>query len=436
MPPTPDVHPESLRRSLGLLDVAAIGVNGVIGTGIFFLPGAVAEQLGPAAVLTFLVSVLLCTLVVLCFAEVGSRFRSTGGPIIYSQAAFGETAGFMVGWITWVIRVVAWGALANGLVSAIDAIVPGALDYRVVIITALIAGLAAINIVGVKMGAVATNLFTAAKLLPIAFFIGIGVFHIDTDLFTPFAPRGLGEVAPATLVILYAFVGFEILTVPAGEMRSPRRSVPRALILVMTLVTVIYLLMWAVCQGTYPQLAGSANPVAEAAAVFMGPRGGALVAFGIFLSVLGINAGSALVAPRCLYALSHEGHLPKFLGYVHTGTHTPVVAILITAAVTLVVALSGSYVELAVISVVARFAQYIPTCLAVIHFRRRRPDEAPGFRIPGGYTVPVLAVALCAWLLVESEPDRLLWGLAGMLSGLVFYIPSRRARRRNREGHS
>jgi amino acid transporter len=422
--------PESLKRSLGLVDVVAIGLNGVIGTGIFFLPGMVAGMMGPASVITFLISAFLCTLLVLCFAEVGSRFSGTGGPMLYSHVAFGEASGFMVGWLTWIVRITAWGALSNGLVTAMGTLVPAALDHRSLIIVVLIATLSGINIIGVTMGARVTNFFTAAKLIPLAFFVAIGVFHIRGEFFAPLAPHGFTEVGPATLIILYAFVGFEVLTIPAGEMRDPQRSVPRALLLVMSSVTVLYLLVWAVCTGSLATLAGSENPVAEAAMGFMGPRGGGLIAFGIFLSVLGINAGSALVSPRCLYALAHEGYIPRPIGWVHPGTRTPVAAILITGAVTLVIALSGSYVELAVISVVARFAQYIPTSLAVLYFRWKRPDEEPGFRIPGGPTVPVLAVLLSIWLLIESEPRQLLWGLVALVAGLVVYLPTRILRRR------
>jgi amino acid transporter len=223
------------------------------------------------------------------------------------------------------------------------------------------------------------------------------------------------------MIILWAFVGFEVLTIPAGEMTSPRRSVPCALILVMSVVTLVYLLIWAVCTGTLTGLAGSENPVADAAVAFMGPRGGGLIAFGILLSVLGINAGSALVAPRALYALAHEGFLPRRMSWVHPSRRTPVVAILLTSAVTLALALSGSYVELAVFSVVARFAQYIPTCLAVLYFRAKRPDEPPGFQIPWGATVPVMAVILCVWLLFQSESNLLLWGVTGLVAGLLIY---------------
>jgi amino acid transporter len=411
------------------VDVVAIGLNGVIGTGIFLVPGSAAAMMGPASIFTFLISALLCTLVVLCFAEAGSRFRGTGGPMLYSQAAFGELPGFLVGWFTWVTRITAWGALANGLVTATAALVPAAHDFRILIITVLLAALTAVNIAGVTMGARVLNVFTVAKFVPIVLFIAIGVFHIRGDFFTPFAPLGYSDLAPATIIILWAFVGFEVLTVPAGEMRHPRRSVPRALILTMSIVTVVYLLIWAVCTGTLPTLAGSENPVAEAAMEFMGPRGGGLIAFGILLSVLGINAGSALVAPRCLYALAHEGHIPRRVAWVHPTRRTPVVAIVVTSAVALVVSLSGSYVELAVVSVVARFAQYIPTCLAVLYFRAKRPDEEPGFRVPWGPTVPVLAVVLCVWLLIETEWSRLFWGLVGLAAGLVIYVLMRLARR-------
>jgi amino acid transporter len=424
----------SLKRSLRVVDVVAIGLNGVIGTGIFLVPGHVTAMMGPASLVPFLISAFLCTVVVLCFAEVGSRFRGTGGPMLYSRAAFGELPGFIVGWFTWVTRIAAWGALANGMVTAAVALLPAAQDYRVLILVVLIAALTAINIAGVAMGARVTNFFTVAKLLPIVFFVAIGVFHIRGELFTPFAPLGFSDLAPATMIILWAFVGFEVLTVPAGEMRHPRRSVPRALVVTISIVTVVYLLIWAVCTGTLPGLAGSENPVADAAKEFMGPRGGGLIAFGILLSVLGINAGSALVAPRCLYALAHEGYLPRQVAWVHPTRRTPVVAILITSTVTLVIALSGSYVELAVISVVARFVQYIPTCLAVMYFRSKRPDETPGFRVPWGATVPILAVVLCVWLLIESEPSRLLWGFIGLMAGLLVYFLMRFVRYRRTRG--
>ncbi len=417
-----------LRRSLRLRDLVAIGINGVIGTGIFFLPGYAAEALGPAALWTFLISAALCSLLVVCFAEVGSRFEGTGGPVLYSQAAFGEWVGFGVGWLSWVVRVTAWGALSNALVDALGVLIPLALDYRSLILVALFSLLAAINIAGVEQAALMTNVFTVAKLLPILAFVGIGLFHLDLSLFQPFAPHGYSAIGSSTLVILYAFVGFEVLTVPAGEAVDPTSSVPRALLLTMGVVTVLYLLIWVVCAGTLPTLSGSANPVAEAAATFLGPVGTTLVSLGILLSVVGINSGSALVTPRVLYALARAGSVPRILGWTHSNRHTPVVAILVSAVVTLIVALSGSFVELAVLSVVARFGQYIPTVIALPWLRRMWPDRPPRYRARFGPVLALLALVLCLWLLAQAEPRQLGWGVLALAAGYVLHIPMRLGR--------
>jgi amino acid transporter len=242
----------------------------------------------------------------------------------------------------------------------------------------------------------------------------------------PFAPHGYGDIGGATLVILFAFVGFEVVSVPAGEMRDPVRSLPRALILVMAMVTVIYLLLWAVCAGTLPELAGAENPVADAANVILGPLGGTMIAAGIFVSVLGVNSASALVAPRCLYAVARDGMLPGFLAFVHPRTRTPVAAIAGTAALTLLLALSGSFVQLAVMSMVARMAQYLATCGALLRLRATRPDDPPGFRAPAGPAVAILAMLLCAWLLAESDPRHLMWGAVAVVAGLALHLPFRR----------
>ena len=412
---------EALRRELKLRDIVAIGINGIVGTGIFFLPGEAAALLGPAALITFLIAAATGLSMVFCLAEVGSRFRGTGGPMRYAQAAFGDLAGFTVGWMAVVTRFAAWGALSNAMVTSLDVLVPGAASYRTIILCALFAGLAAVNISGIQWAAVMTNFFTVAKLLPMFVFVAIGLFHIDTALYRPFAPHGYSNVGAGTLLIFFAFAGFELLPVPAGEMRNPRKSVPLALFVVMGLITVVYLGIWAVCAGTLPTLAGTESPVSEAAALFMGPYGTLLVSVGILMSVLGVNAATSLSASRFLYALGHAEQVPRIFGQVNARTRAPTAAILFTSAVTLVIALSGSFVELAVLSVVARFTALIPSCLAVFVFRRTRPDDPPGFRVPFGPVIPLVALGLCIWILVQAEPRQLFWGAVALVAGWVFY---------------
>ena len=412
---------EALRRELRLPDVVAIGINGIVGTGIFFLPGQAAAMLGPAALLTFLIAGAAAMSMVFCFAEMGSRFRSTGGPVVYAQAAFGNLAGFSVGWMAVVTRFAAWGALANAMVTSLDVLAPGIAQHRTLLLCGLFATLATVNCAGVDWSARITNFFTLAKLLPMIFFIGVGLFHLDFDLYRPFAPHGYSELGAGTLLIFFAFSGFELLPVVAGEMKSPRRSVPRALFVVMGTITVVYLGIWAVCAGTLPTLAGSESPVSDAAALFLGPAGALLVSLGILMSVLGVNAATSISSSRFLYALGEASQVPKIFGRVHTRTKAPVPAILFTSAATLVLALSGSFVELAVLSVVARFTALIPSCLAVFVLRRQRPDEPPGYRVPLGPVIPVVALCLCVWILSQAEIRQLLYGALALLAGWVFF---------------
>ncbi len=186
-----------------------------------------------------------------------------------------------------------------------------------------------------------------------------------------------------------------------------------------------------VCIGTYPGFPGSTSPVSEAAQQFMGSGGAHFVAAGIVVSVFGINAASALVGPRKVFAMAERGDLPAFLGEVHPETGVPQNAIIATCAASAVLAATGTFKQLAIMGVVARFAQYIPTVLAVIVLRRRDADgEAPGFRVPGGEVIAVATLVLIGWLIVETPGEKLLGGVYAMLLGIPFYLMSLKKKKR------
>lgn len=373
-------------------------------------------------------------MLVLCYAEVGSRFCRTGGGLLFAREAHGELAGSLVGWMMLAGRLAGWAAISNAMVTASDVLVPGAAGFRVGILCALFGGLAVVNCAGVRMGARVGNFFTVAKLLPILIFLGVGVFSIDSALYRPFAPHGFQELGSGTVLILFAFVGFELVAVPAGEVKEPRRNVPLALVWSMSVVMVVYLAIWAVCAGTLAGLAGSEAPVSDAAAGFMGSAGRLVVSLGILCSVLGVNANAALAGPRTVYALARAGSLPSILGRVQAGSGAPVPAILALSAAALAIAIAGSFAQLAVIAVVGRLVQYISTALAVLVLRARRPGEEPAFRIPLGSAVPILAVLLCVWLLTQTERRKLLLAAGVLVLGVVVHYAQRRfARRRRRQ---
>ncbi|MBL4633298.1 MAG: amino acid permease [Kofleriaceae bacterium] len=440
-----------LKRSLSLTDVVALGINGVVGTGIFLLPGVAAGMMGPASILTLLFAGLLSFLIALCFAEVGSQFRGTGGAYLYALRVHGETPGFFVGWMVLVVTTSSWAAMVNGLADAVaanylPAIASG--PERVVAILAFMAVLTAINLLGAKMGARVSNLFTAAKLIPIAVFIGWGVFYIDFSNFTPFAPMGFGgDFFSASLIILYAFVGFEALVVPAGEMSNPRRAVPLALISVLSLVCIVYVGVMLVAIGTLPGIAGHPNAVVASAESFMGSSGAAFISVGIIISMIGVNSAQALIGPRRVFALAEQGHMPKVLAKV-SDNGVPHVALITLFFVCGGIAIVGDFKTLALVSVVGRFAQYISTCLAVIVLRYRQPKnmskEAVGesedtnrFRLPLSYFVPILALGLCGWLLVaaaQKDEKPFIAGGIALAAGFPVYLFIRWQRARASSG--
>ncbi len=418
-----------LKRSLTFGAVVALGINGVIGQGIFLLPGHALAKIGPAAMVGLLLGAVLSFLIALCFAEVGSRFRATGGAYIYAQRAYGDFVGFEVGWMTCCVAIISWAALANGFTAVLGHFAPWIAEgwIQKASAVALMTVLMLVNLRGAKSGAAISTFFSIAKLVPLILFILVGAFYVDRALWEPVAPKGWAPLAETTMLLLYAFVGFETLVVPAGEMKNPQRAVPLALICVMLVVSVVYAAVFAVSIGTFPDIAGHKNPVAAASALIMGPVGGTLIAAGIVVSVFGTNAGAALVSPRRFFAMAERGDLPRIFARIDEATGAPRPAIVLTWALAVVLTLTGSFKELAILGVVARFGQYIPTCLAVMVLRRRS-GPAEGFKVPLGPVIPLLAIGLCLWLLVNTDPMRLLWGGVAVAAGVPLYFLTPRAR--------
>ncbi|HMS15689.1 MAG TPA: APC family permease [Planctomycetota bacterium] len=411
---------EKLDRRLGPLDAIALAIGGVIGTGIYFLPGEAAFLLGPASLVALLIAGGLAMILALCYAEAGSRFSGTGGAMRYSQVAFGSWMAFTVGWATWVARVVSWAGLSNAFVMSLGPFYPQAMDSRGWLIAGLVVFLTAFNLRGVAAGGRANGILLLLKLVPLLMFVGLGIPHVNFENFTPFAPEGMAPLGQTTVLLLFAFVGFEGMAIPAGEMKNPRHDIPRGLIVGVASVLLIYVATWMVCLGTLPGLAGQKNPVAEAAAQFMGSTGSQVVLLGIVASVLGINAFMALTTPRALYALGLEAHLPPILARTDR-RGVPAIAILATSGLVLLLALTGTFAELAVLSVVARLAQYIPTALAVLKLRGMPGAPPAAFRVPLGPLLPLLAVGTCLWLAAETPRASIEVGGLVILSGLVLH---------------
>lgn len=417
---------EKLVREVGSWALVALAINGVIGTAVFGLPGIVAALTGPWSMLACILCAGIVLLLVLCFAEASSIFSSTGGPFVYAREAFGSVTGFAVGWLIWLARVTAFAANSNLLLSFFSYLVPVLRNPvpRAVMLTAVVAVLTAVNLRSVRQGAALGEWMAAGKMLPLFAFVAVGLFFADPGKIDWGFPLSAGSIGQAIVLYIYAYTGFEYASIPAGEALAPRRHLPVAMLSVIIAAGVLYTGVQFVCLGTLPGLANSQTAIADATARFLGPLGGQIAALVALVSISGNLSGMALVAPRLTYALAADGCLPAPLASVHAKYRTPHVSILLYAGVTLALALSGSFAGLVKISVVIRIVPYLLTAAAVPVLRRKYP-EAARFRLIGGWTIPMLAIVLCLWLLFQSSWAEIGATLLALAAGLGLYAASR-----------
>jgi amino acid transporter len=371
-------------------------------------------------------------LLVLCFAEAATYFDQPGGAYLYTRAAFGDFVGFQVGWMTWLARVASVASLSAGLALATSYLWSAAAAGwpRVIVVATPLAILTWINVVGVKPGARAAAAFALAKTLPLVLFVGVGFFAIDGSRLAGAEWPETTVLGEATLLLLFAYAGFENTPAAAGEYRNPKRDVPFALLTMILLVGLLYTGVQVVALGTLPGLAESAAPLAEAAGLFLGGWAGTLMAVAGIVSIAGNVGNTTLVGPRYLFALARDGYGPRVLAGVHPTYHTPVAAILTQSAAAAALALSGSFVQLAMLSIIARLATYIGTAAAIPILRRRLPRLRDGFVIPGGPLVPIGALGLCLVFLASATLRNALAGGFALLVGAALY----RFRRPERAG--
>ncbi len=385
-------------RPLTRLDLTAMGVNAVVGSSIFLIPGKLAATLGPASIVAFLLTALILTPVALCFAEASSTRDSAGGPALYAQEAFGPTAGFAIGWLCWITEIVSYAAVSSGLATYMTPFFPwagGALASKLVA-AAAVGVTAAVNLRGAKPGARVSTTLTIAKLLPLLAIALVGLPLVLKGGLHPFAPHGWSGLSRACFLSYFAFQGFEVVPVPAGEVKDPHKNAPFAVLTALAVAAVLYALVQAAALAAVPGLAGSERPLADAGLALFGPAGERLVAAGALVSMLGFVAGCALGGPRYLVALSEEKHLPAVFASRDGRTGAPRAAILCTALFAACGALALNFDRLVDFANVVIGAQYLATCAAVLVERSR--GRRPGFRAPGGALVPAAGIAATLWL--------------------------------------
>ena len=395
------------KRSLGVFSLTCLGLNSVIGSGIFLVPGKIAEHLGPWAPVSFLLGGLIVLPIGLCFAEMARSESHTGGAYRYAHTAFGPEAGFLMGWVMWLSGVIGGATVAVGLGEVVCDLLhtPGAEPSVACLAMAI---LAAINLSGTRQGALSNELLSITKLLPlVGFVLWAGYTVGPSHMLAPPTPGSCPlDFKQGLLLILYAFSGFEEVPLPAGDVRDPNRTVPRSLMWVLGLSTLFYCLIQGGVSGL--GLAGNPTPLQTATAAI--PILGPAVVVGSLLCMLSVNASVAFTSPRSLWALADAGWLPRWLAHLHSRRLVPSRCILVNLALSMALACSGSFNWLVGMSVLAALAQHLVTSMAA--WKGRQSWLAPN--------VPMLATAVCLGLLVVCRND--IPGLAELM--LIGWVTS------------
>jgi amino acid transporter len=416
-------------RHLGRLRLVAVGVNSVIGGGIFIMPAVVAGRLGSTSLIAWVAAAAVVAGVGLALGRLAALHDRSGGPYVYVHRAFGPLAGFQAGWLFCIARVTAAASLLNGFARYVGALLPagGTPAGRAALVVACALFVTGVNIAGIRPTSSVANALAVIKVAPLLLIGAAGLFAGDPARLVPVAAAPM-EFARSVLLLVFAYTGFEIMTVPAEESLRPRRDMPAALALTIGTVCAVYLLVQAMTLGLVDNLGKEAAPLATAAGVLAGDPGRWAMTLLAALSITGCTLAGQVGGSRILYAMSEARQVPRSFGTLHPVWRTPVTASLLMGGVGALLAILAAYEWLSAVSTGARLLVYLACCLACL----RRPAAAgeaeaqPGGR--AGRPLALITAAVVAALLTALEPTEAIAGMIGIAVGIVLYLAARRDR--------
>jgi amino acid transporter len=414
-------------RAISRADLTLAIVNGVIGSAIFGMPAQIAALTGTKSPLAHLIAALAVLTIVLCFAEVASRFEDSGGAYLYSREAFGRHVGFQAGWLTLWTRLLSAAANLNIFASYLSQILPPASSGagRAAVILAVLFVITSINLIGVKQASWAIDVFTIAKLLPLALLVVLGLPRVSADVLQTQMVAD-PQWTQAILLLIFAFGGFEAPLMSAGEARDARKDSAFALLAALATIAAVYISVQYVTIGLVPNLQQEKAPIAAAFSVLWGPTGVIFASFAAMISVWGWATGNGLQSPRLLYSMAERGELPAAFARVHSRFLTPHVAIISFSIMAGVLAITGTFEGNAVLSAIVRLIVYAMVCVSLWVFRR---TQGPAhFRVPFALPVSILALGFCGYMLSTRSFAQAGIILAAMAAGHLLMLFQSRTR--------
>jgi basic amino acid/polyamine antiporter, APA family len=404
---------DGLKREIGVWGLVSNSINIVVGAGIFVLPAIVAGKLGTASVLAYVLCGVLIVLIMLCFAEIGSRITTTGGAYAYIEVAFGRYAGFLTTNVfIFGAAVMANAAVANALADTLGYFLPVFKNQgiRIGLFFAMFAGFAYMNIIGVKRGLFLVKFNTIAKMTPLLLLVLFGWLWFSPSNFSWSSTPSLPDLGQMSLVLLFAFVGVETGLNVSGEIKNPQKTIPKGIMLSALVVVSLYTLIQLTAQGVLGASLPSFRdaPLAEVGKTMIGPLGATLVVVGACFSMFGNLSGFALNMPRIIFAAARDEVIPaKCLARIHARYSTPYVAVITYAALACFFACTGEFAQLAMLASASFLLIYLGVILAVIKYRMVRQDEAGVYKMPGGYLIPGASALAVLWFLSNLPTNEI-----------------------------
>lgn len=418
-------------KKLSFMSIYFLGINAVIGSGTFLLPAEIYRDMNLMTIVVLLCTAVTVSMIALCYADLSSRFKGSGAAWLYAYHAFGRFTGYELGIFTWFLGCCTLGAEVVALLTTLKSFCT-ALDNPIiyfVLAYGLIILFAIINFFGRDLVKIVNNISAAAKIITLIIFIAIGAFFIHQANFSPIIPHAattgfvpfLNHFGAAFTPIFYLFTGFSFIPIAARQMNNPEKNIPRVLIAVMVTVTILDCLMMLVAIGLVgPKLGTYTTPLASALGHGVGKWGYTFIIVGMLVSIFGVAFSASFNAPSLIASLANEQKLiPKWVGKKNKHD-APWVGILMTAVLTGLF-VTQSYNFLVACTVLASFIQYVPSILAVIKFKHSNEFPNHGFKLPGKYTIPVLALLVSCYMVTNFTRVTLFIGAVVAVLAAVLY---------------
>lgn len=417
---------EGLKKVIGVRSLAANAVNLTVGSGIFVLPAVVALYLGPSSFLAYILCALLMGMVLLCFMEIGSKIPVTGGVYAYIEQAFGPFFGFLGSTLFWLgYCIMADAAVANVLADSLATFFPAFNEpaVRIIFLAIIFGGIAWLNVRGIQQGNTLVEIITLAKLLPLLILIVVGIFFVDTQNYQVHQWPSIQRVGEVSLILFFSFIGVEASLSAGGEIKNPRKTIPRGILLGMFTIFIFYISIQFVAQGVLgDQLPlHKEAPLAVVGETVLGNAGKLLIVIGAAISGFGLISGDIMITSRVPYAAARDGLLPKFLSVIHPRFATPYISIICYAGVGFILSISGGFRQLAVLASSSMLMIYLGVILATIKLKKMKAEEG-SFVIPGGITIPIMALLITAWFLSNLTVSEIAGGLIFLAVCSVIYF--------------